>query len=102
MRKGSYKALKQALNDALKRASEGKGYERHAENKPFHQQDICTELRAFGQAPASYQIRKKAKEALRLSTHQAANEFLDVIVYAAAAYITLKEKEAQERNDQTE
>jgi len=86
-----YKELKRALNEAFKRAAKGKGYERHAENKPFHEQDICTELKSLGLSSASYQIRKKAKEALRLSANQAANEFLDIIVYASAAYIVLTE-----------
>jgi phage terminase large subunit GpA-like protein len=88
-----YKSLTNVLADALDRASLGKGKERHAEGKPFEEQDIVKELKDFQSTiGAIYQIRKKAKESLRLSDRQAANEFLDIIVYAAAAYIYLLSK----------
>ena len=88
-----YKSLEDTLKLALLRSSEGKGKERHADDLPFEQQDICQELRIFNSiSPALFQIRKKAKETRKLSTGNAANELLDIIVYAAAAYIILTEE----------
>jgi hypothetical protein len=86
----NYYELKRVLKEAHDRAAFGKGYERHADYKPFENQDICTELIIFGTGPALFQIRKKAKESLRLSREQARNELLDIIVYAAAAAIVLE------------
>lgn len=87
-----YAELKEVLDAAFERASRGKGAERHADNRPFIKQDICTEQEFLGQGPIIFQIRKKAKETLRLKSNQAKiNEYLDVIVYAAAAVIMLQE-----------
>jgi phage terminase large subunit GpA-like protein len=89
---GPYAELQEVLDKAFERASNGKGAERHADDKPFCQQDICTEQIFLGQAPIIYQIRKKAKETLRLKTNTGKiNEYLDIIVYAAAAIIMLQE-----------
>ena len=90
-----YKTLKEVLDKAFLRASEGKGRERHAENNPFEEQPICTELESLGLSPAVYQVRKKAKESLRLPAREARNEWLDIIVYAAAAYVALTVGEAK-------
>jgi phage terminase large subunit GpA-like protein len=89
---GSYDELKEVLDMAFKRASEGKGKERHANDKPFIEQDIITEQEFLGQYPVIFQIRKKAKETLRLKSNEAKiNEYLDIIVYAAAAVIVLQD-----------
>ena len=88
-----YKQLYETLLSAMNRAATGKGKERHATDAPFPQQPICTELRQIGVEPAIFQIRKKAMEALRMDCRGAANELLDVIVYAAAAVIIVKEIE---------
>ena len=91
--KGNYQSLVGTLQLAFDRASTGKGYERHAEDKPFEEQDIVSELEVFGIAPALFQIRKKAKETIRLKKQSAKNELLDIIVYAAAAHLYLERKE---------
>ena len=88
-----YEALSEVLNLAYERCAHGKGRVRHGDNKSFTQQEICTELRIFGLTPAIVQIRKKAKECLRLPPEAGLNELLDVIVYACGAYIVLKEEE---------
>jgi phage terminase large subunit GpA-like protein len=98
-----YKALSQALQKAFLRAAKGKGAQRHGDDRPFEQQDLCEELRALGYALASYQIRKKAKELLRLSPRARSNEALDIIVYAAAIVIvSAREVEDEDKRSETE
>ncbi len=88
----NYRSLEQVLHLAFLRASKGKGKERHGTEESFLHQDICQEQRIFGINPSLFQIRKKTKEVLRLETQeQKINELLDVIVYAAASVIILKE-----------
>lgn len=88
-----YKSLSDVLDLAYARASEGKGAERHADGRPFEEQDICSEMRYLGVNPAIFQARKKVKEVTRLSeTERKINEFLDAIVYCAAAVIILQEE----------
>ena len=89
--KGPYLELHQTLMEAYKRASAGKGYERHATDNPFLEQPIITEGEHFGISPHLFQIRKKSLEVLRMATDAAQRELLDIIVYAAAAYLILKE-----------
>jgi phage terminase large subunit GpA-like protein len=81
-----YEELQNALDAAFERASAGKGKERHANDLPFIVQPIITELFTLGPVGHVYQIRKKALESLNMDSKRAANEFLDIIVYAAAAY----------------
>ena len=93
---GNYDSLKKVLGRAYIRASEGKGKERHADGKPFNQQPIVTELHAFKTpAPALFQVRKKALESMRLSADRAQDELLDVIVYAAAAWLYIEESKSK-------
>lgn len=84
-----YQELKFVLDRAYIRASEGKGKERHAsDNTPFEEQQIVQDLKEMKTAaPACFQIRKKALEALRLDDKAAIGELLDIIVYASAAVI---------------
>lgn len=90
--KDPYSSLSEILDLAYLRASEGKGKERHADDKNFEDQDICEELRIFDSiSPALFQIRKKTKETRKLSKEQSINELLDTIVYSAAAVLVLKE-----------
>jgi hypothetical protein len=86
-----YLELHRTLIEAYKRASEGKGRERHATDNNFLDQPIITEGKHFGISPHLYQIRKKALEVLRMEKDAAQRELLDIIVYAAAAYLVLKE-----------
>lgn len=82
-----YSALHEAFDEAVARASKGKGAERHASGEPFEQQPIVTECIALGPASLVYQIRKKARECLRMDRASRRRELLDVMVYAAAAWI---------------
>ncbi len=90
----NYQSLDGILTRAYNRACYGKGLERHADNKPFEEQDIVSEGDTFGIHGHLFQIRKKAKEILRLDTPEAQqNELLDIIVYAAGAVIILDKEE---------
>lgn len=93
---GDYDSLRAVLLAAFDQASQGKGRERHAEDKPFDKQDICQEARDLGLAFPLGQARKKLKEALKLLDirgHEAAiAECLGAINYAAAAVIVLQEE----------
>jgi hypothetical protein len=88
-----YEYLINILASALDQASSGKGKERHADaNLPFEEQDIVKDSIYCGQAGPIYQIRKKAKESLRLSPDKAIQELLGCIIYSAAAIIALEKK----------
>ena len=89
----SYDSLRETLDKAFLRASEGKGKERHSNGQDFDKQLICAAGNFFGTAGAAYQIWKKAEESQRLPKEAAINEFLDIIVYAAAAVRILEMKE---------
>ena len=93
---GPYSSLWRVLIAAFDQASQGKGRERHAEDKPFDKQDICQEARDLGLAFPLGQARKKLKESLKLLDirgHEAAiAECLGAINYAAAAVIVLQEE----------
>ena len=86
-----YNSLSKVLTKAFDRASKGKGKERHGINKPFKEQPIITEGEYFGIYPHLAQIRKKTLEVLRMDKDASQRELLDIIVYAAAAYIILEE-----------
>lgn len=88
-----YNKLQDIFQLALKRAAVGKGKIRHATGEPFEQQQICADLRGTDMSAATFQIRKKAKEILRLSKKiDKVNELLDCCVYAGAAVIVLMEE----------
>lgn len=89
-----YNKLQDIFQLALLRAAIGKGRIRHAdENQPFEKQQICEDLRGTDKSAAIFQIRKKAKEVLRLPRKlDKVNELLDICVYAAAAVIVLEEE----------
>lgn len=85
----NYKALRLVMDAAYERAALGKGKERHATSNAFEDQPIITEGKHFGIRPHLYQIRKKSLEVARMDVDAAKRELLDVIVYAAAAYLIL-------------
>lgn len=84
-----YQALRRVLDMAFERASSGKGKDRHASlGQPFEDQEIVVSQVACQSDHGSvYQIRKKALEASRMPADRAINEYLDIIVYAAAAVL---------------
>lgn len=86
----NYTSLYKALMAAYRRAAQGKGKERHANGEPFELQPICAEARLMGPATLAYQIRKKTLEAAMhrvVAGQPTINEYLDVIVHAAALVI---------------
>ena len=90
--KMQYSSLSEVLEQAFDRCARGKGKERHADTRSFLDQDMIRELTDLGITPAIAQIRKKAKESLRLDKDAQIKEFLDVIVYAASAIIVLQDE----------
>ena len=99
-----YNELQDIFQLALRRAAVGKGAIRHAEeNQPFERQQICDDLRGTDKSAAIFQIRKKAREVIRLSRRQdKVNELLDVCVYAAAAVLVLIEEQQELDNRKKE
>lgn len=88
-----YDELLKVLLEAYKRASVGKGHERHSRGEPFTNQWILRGSRMFGAGSLNYQIGKKNEEMIRMEEpERKINELLDIIVYAAAEIILLKEK----------
>lgn len=89
-----YDDLFQILMKAYERASVGKGHQRHSGGEPFNRQWILRGSRRFGVGSLSYQIGKKNEEIERLETTEAkVKELLDIMVYAAAEIILLRELE---------
>lgn len=93
-----YDPLADVLHEAFLQASMGKGNERHASGREFLKQPII--LNSFLQktiAGQQFQIDKKSLEALHMQMRgeyaAAKRELLGVIVYAAAAVITLDQLE---------
>ncbi len=97
----NYASLRNVLVKAHKRASQGKGKERHATDNPFESQPIITEGEHFGISAHLYQIRKKCLEILRMDIDAAQRELLDIIVYAAATHIILGGKKDELRTVHT-
>ncbi len=93
MKNKDYQELERVLDLVLERASGGKGLERHANQKPFHEQEIVREGEHLGISGHLYQIRKKALETRRIPIEDAKNELLDIAVYACAAYLILENME---------
>lgn len=90
-----YQALRDILDAALEQASSGKGRERHANDEPFEEQQICSEARLLGLGAPVFQARKKAREAIRLAEsgeyEKAMVDLLGAINYTAGAYRIVKE-----------
>lgn len=89
-----YKDLLGVLMEAYKRASQGKGNIRHQiSGEPFNRQWILRGSRMFGEGSLNYQIGKKNEEMTKLKSLEAGvGELLDIMVYAAAEVILLREK----------
>lgn len=89
-----YEALQSVLIAALEQASLGKGKERHANDEPFHQQEICSEAKKLGLGAPAFQVRKKTREAIRLAERGyqelAVEDLLGAINYAAAMVIVIQ------------
>lgn len=79
-----YEKLEDVLHRAFEQAALGKGKERHANGKPFHEQPIAIGAQHFGIGATLFQVFKKCEEAQRLPTDAAVRELLGAIVYCAA------------------
>lgn len=92
-----YETLRDILEAAYKQASSGKGKERHANDKPFHDQPIMHIARKRGIGFPLGQADKKSEEAQgmieRGQVDAAIRELLGSIVYTAAAIMLLKERD---------
>ncbi len=85
-----YEKLRDVLHRAYEQSAVGKGVDRHANGKPFHEQPIAIGVQHFGIGGALFQAFKKAEEAQRLPTDRAVAELLGAIVYLSAAVIELE------------
>lgn len=94
----SYEALRDVLDSALRQASEGKGRERHANDKPFVRQPMLEISRMIGVGFPLGQAMKKAQEAAGMTGRgeldAAERELLGAINYLAGAVIVLREAAA--------
>jgi len=87
-----YQSLRNELDEAFSRASKGKGYERHANGKPFHEQPIIVLNEALNSLDgALFQIMKKCAEIQNIKeADRKLKEIDDVIVYAAATKMLIR------------
>jgi hypothetical protein len=96
-----YSDLAACLEEAKYRASQGKGAERHGHGGlHFRDQPILTIPRTVGNTGFTLgQIMKKAGEAAHMDAERAIKECQDIIVYAAATIIYLREQDASRKSD---
>jgi len=81
----NYSSLKEILNRAYKQAADGKGKERHANNKNFKDQPIIRIQELVGTGFVLGQAVKKIEESQRMDKNRASIELLGAIVYLGAA-----------------
>lgn len=91
-----YESLADVLQRAFDQAANGKGAERHANDKPFNQQPMQRLCEAYGVGFALGQAGKKAEESQRMTQGAAVRELLGAIVYLAGAIVYLE----SQRGDQ--
>lgn len=94
-----YERLRDVLLGAYEQAAVGKGAQRHANDRPFHEQPMQTLIRGHGLGFATGQIGKKAEESLGLEREAAIAELRGVINYAAGAIIFLESTRPQALRD---
>ncbi|MFA7346882.1 MAG: hypothetical protein WCZ86_03885 [Desulfurivibrionaceae bacterium] len=88
-----YEALTSVLQEAIDQAANGKGLDRHADGKPFHEQPILREAMAVGLGFPAGQARKKILEAVRCCDdhpERAVADLLGAINYTAALIIAIR------------
>ncbi len=88
---GDYAALYCVLMDAYDQAANGKGKERHANDKPFTDQPIMEIGRMVGVGFNLGQAMKKAQEASRMKPEAAKRELYGAINYIASAILLIEE-----------
>jgi hypothetical protein len=93
--KDPYTNLRAVLDAAYEQAANGKGKDRHANDKPFDRQPIMEIARMVGPGYQLGQAMKKAQEAggmiQRGQPDRAQAELLGAINYLAAAYLLIEE-----------
>ena len=89
-----YRELASVLQSAFHQASEGKGKERHADNKPFDKQPIMWIEENFKSFQLGQAI-KKIHESQGLPTKRAVAELLGAINFLAAHVIYLNKKDGE-------
>ncbi len=88
-----YDSLSDVLTEAINQAAYGKGLERHADHRPFHEQPIMRETEAVGLGHPAGQARKKILEAVRCCQDhpdRAIADLLGAINYTAALVIAIR------------
>lgn len=88
-----YDSLSDVLTEAINQAAYGKGLERHADHRPFHEQPIMRETEAVGLGHPAGQARKKILEAVRCCEdhpERAIADLLGAINYTAALVIAIR------------
>lgn len=85
-----YEDLLEILARALDQAQNGKGSERHADNKPFADQPMQKICQMVGVGFATGQAIKKAQESTRMEPDRAIHELLGAINYLAGAILHLE------------
>ena len=86
-----YAPLYRVLMDAYDQAANGKGKERHANDKPFTEQPIMEIGRMVGMGFNLGQAMKKAQEASRMKPEAAKRELYGAINYIASAILLIEE-----------
>jgi hypothetical protein len=93
-----YQKLKTVLDAAYRQSAEGKGKERHANERDFDRQPILEIGRMVGPGYHTGQAMKKCQEAIGMVSRgehdKAVQELLGTIVYAAAAVVLITELSA--------
>ena len=88
-----YDSLSDVMAEAINQAAYGKGFERHADHRPFHEQPIMRETEAVGLGHPAGQARKKILEAVRCCDdhpERAIADLLGAINYTAALVIAIR------------
>lgn len=95
-----YEQLGDVLDMALHQAAFGKGKERHANNKPFHEQDIIDITAKVGTGFTKGQAIKKIIESGKLGTLKGVDaeihELVGAMNYIAATVIVLQKTQNTE------
>ena len=89
-----YESLADVLIRAYTQAAKGKGAERHATDKAFHEQPMQSISELLGSHTGlTYQAMKKIQESQRMGKEAAVRELLGAINYCAGAIIFLERED---------
>lgn len=89
----NYRTLVNVLALAWEQAAEGKGAERHGQDKPFHEQPMQRLIDIYGIGFSLGQAAKKMQEAQRMEKDAAVHELLGAINYIAGTVIYLESED---------